>query len=117
MVSIYWGSRDIPLGGRVRDGAGRIEGTVYMDSNSDGVQQAGETGITGAVVYLDGRYPVRTSVNGHFEFPFVVSGVHTLSVQNESLPLPWVSPEASRSITLEVRDSMQISMPVVRPGQ
>lgn len=109
------GSRSVPLGGRAADGGGRIEGTVYFDTNRNGTQEASEAGVPNATVYLDNRYAVRTDSQGRFEFPFVASGPRTLSVRNDSLPLPWGVVDKGQAL-LEVRrrESVSVSIPVQR---
>lgn len=109
------GSRSVPLGGRAADGGGRIEGTVYFDTNRNGTQEASEAGVPNATVYLDNRYAVRTDSQGRFEFPFVASGPRTLSVRNDSLPLPWGVVDKGQAL-LEVRrrESVSVSFPVQR---
>ncbi|WP_070399778.1 carboxypeptidase-like regulatory domain-containing protein [Hydrogenophaga sp. PML113] len=109
------GSRSVPLGGRAADGGGRIEGTVYFDTNRNGTQEASEAGVPNATVYLDNRYAVRTDSQGRFEFPFVASGPRTLSVRNDSLPLPWGVVDKGQAL-LEVRrrESVSVSLPVQR---
>lgn len=109
------GSRDVPLGGRAADGGGRIEGIVYFDINRNGTQEASETGVPNATVFLDNRYAVRTDSQGRFEFPFVASGPRVVSVRNDSLPLPWsVVGQGQTTIEVRRRESVSISLPVQR---
>jgi hypothetical protein len=69
--------------------SGGICGTVFYDANSNGVQDTGETGITGAsvsVVYVvDGQpfqYTVATNDAGLYDFGAVLPrGEYTISVQ------------------------------------
>jgi hypothetical protein len=109
------GSRSVPLGGRPSDGGGRIEGTVYFDANRSGTQEASETGAPGVTVYLDNRYAVRTDSQGRFEFPFVASGPRTLSVRNDTLPLPWaVVDQGQVKVDVRIRENVTLSIPVQR---
>ena len=110
------GSRSIPLGGKALDGGGRIEGTVFFDTNRSGAQDASETGAPGITVTLDNRYAVRTDAQGRFSFPFVAAGPRTISVRNESLPLPWaVVDEGQTKIDVRLRETTTLSLPVQRP--
>lgn len=110
------GSRSVPLGGKPLDGGGGIEGTVYFDANRSGLQEASETGVPGVTVYLDNRYAVRTDAQGRFSFPFVASGPHTVSVRNETLPLPWsVVDEGQARVDVHLRETTRLSLPVQRP--
>ncbi len=109
------GSRNVPLGGRPSEGGGRIEGTVYFDANRSGTQEASETGAPGVTVYLDNRYAVRTDSQGRFEFPFVASGPRTLSVRNDTLPLPWSVVDGGQvRVDVRIRESVSLSIPVQR---
>ena len=121
-VALRWedraGSRSSPLGGLALQGGGRIEGTVFMDANRNGRQEAGETGPVGVTVYLDNRYAARTDSQGRFVFDFVASGNHTLTVLRETLPLPWV-PAQDQAIPVEVRvrDNLRLSIGAVRSNE
>jgi hypothetical protein len=83
------GTPAIPLGGAPGSGAGRIEGSVFLDTNGNGMRDATESGVANILVTLDGKFSTRTNAAGGFEFPAVVSGAHTLSVLQDDLPLPW----------------------------
>lgn len=121
-VALRWedraGSRSAPLGGQALQGGGRIEGTVFLDANRNGRQEAGETGPAGVTVYLDNRYAARTDGQGRFVFDFVASGNHTLTVLRETLPLPWV-PAQDQAIPVEVRvrDNLRLSIGAVRSNE
>ena len=109
------GSRNVPLGGKAADGGGRIEGTVYFDTNRSGTQEASETGVPNVTVFLDNRYAVRTDSQGRFEFPFVASGSRTVTVRPDTLPLPWnVVDEGQTRVDVRLRESLRLSIPVQR---
>lgn len=109
------GTRMAPMGGRPQEGGGRIQGTVYFDANRSGTQEASETGAPGVTVYLDNRYAVRTDAQGRFEFPFVAAGPRTVTVRNETLPLPWgVVDEGQVKVDVRLRETTQLSIPVQR---
>lgn len=110
------GSRSVPLGGKPMEGGGRIEGIVYFDANASGTQDASETGVPGATVALDNRYVVRTDAQGRFSFPFVASGPRTVTVRNESLPLPWaVVADGQVRVDVRLRGTTALSLPVQQP--
>lgn len=111
------GSRSAPLGGKPMEGGGRIAGTVFLDANRNGRQEASEGGAAGVTVYLDNRYPVRTDAQGHYEFPFVAAGARVITVLRETLPLPWV-PVHDGAVTVDVlvRENLRIDIGVVRQG-
>lgn len=107
------GSRSAPLGGRPQEGGGRIEGVVYLDANRSGTREASESGASGVTVFLDNRYAVRTDAQGRFEFPFVAAGTRTVTVRNETLPLPWsVLDDGSVKVTVRLREDTRLSIPV-----
>jgi hypothetical protein len=117
MLRYEWqaGSRLVPLGGSAADGGGRIAGTVYFDNNRSGTQEASETGVPNVTVFLDNRYAVRTDNQGRFEFPFVATGARTVTVRNETLPLPWsVVDEGQVQVDVRLRDSTALAIPVQR---
>jgi hypothetical protein len=110
------GSRNVPLGGSASEGGGRIAGTVYFDANRSGTQEASETGVPNVTIFLDNRYAVRTDSQGRFEFPFVASGARTITVRNETLPLPWsVVDEGHVKVDVRLRENTSLSIPVQRP--
>lgn len=87
--SIRAGSSSAPLGGRVGSGTGKIDGTVFLDTNGNGRRDGNESGAANVVVVLDGRYSTRTDATGNYQFSDVASGPHALNVVQDDLPLPW----------------------------
>lgn len=109
------GTRMTPLGGRAQEGGGRIQGTVYLDANRSGTQEASEVGAADVTVLLDNRFAVRTDAQGRFEFPFVAAGARTVTVRNETLPLPWSVLDGGQvKVDLRLRDTVRLSIPVQR---
>ena len=120
-VALRWetraGSASGPLGGSRSEGGARIGGTVFFDANSNGRQEAGEAGAPGVTVYLDNRYAARTDGQGRYEFPFVGTGLRVVTVQTETLPLPWTAPAEGRAkVDIRVREDRQVDFGVVREG-
>lgn len=98
-------------------GAGSANGVVYFDANRDGEQQAGESGVPNADVFLDQRYRTTTDRDGRFVFPLVSTGHHQLSLRLESIPLPWgAAPNQGTSIEVPLRGQVTARIPVVRVG-
>lgn len=109
------GSKIIPLGGNPTEGGGMIEGSVFLDTNRDGIQEANEIGALGVTVVLDGRYITRTDTAGRFSFPLVTPGKHHLNISNETLPLPWIAAEdGGISAEVRVRDRTQVNIGTVK---
>jgi hypothetical protein len=109
------GSRSVPLGGRPFEGGGFIEGVVYYDTNRSGTQEASETGVPNVTVFIDNRYGVRTDAQGRFSFPLVGTGPRTVTLRNETLPLPWnVVNEGQTRVDVRLRERTRLSLPVQR---
>ncbi|QCB47794.1 hypothetical protein [Hydrogenophaga sp. PAMC20947] len=109
------GSRSVPLGGQAFEGGGFIEGVVYYDANRTGTQEASETGVPNVTVFIDNRYGVRTDAQGRFSFPLVGTGPRTVTLRNETLPLPWnVVNEGQALVEVRLRETTRLSLPVQR---
>ena len=105
--------RQYVLGGSALDGAGRVRGSVYADSNGDGVRQANEQGIAGITVFLDSVHPVVTNAAGEFLFPRVAPGNHFILVEEAELPLPWSLLNGEfTSFAVNLRRSTEVNIPV-----
>jgi hypothetical protein len=109
------GQHFAPLGGAPGSGSGRLTGTLYLDSNDNGRFDAGERVAPNVTVILDGRFSTVTDSNGHFDFPAVATGHHSLTVVPDNLPLPWtVVGDGRVEADVRTRDHTDISIPVVR---
>jgi len=120
-VYLRWdGSSGAPLqaaGLRSTAGGGSISGTVYLDANRDGEQQPGEAGVANVEVLLDNRYRITTDRNGRFEFPVVATGSHQLTLNLESVPLPWgAASDQGMNVEVPLRGQATARIPVVRVG-
>jgi hypothetical protein len=108
------GSATAPLGGRSEEGGGAINGVVYLDANRNGRQDAGERGAAGVTVSLEGRYTAVTDAQGRFEFAWVAPGLRSVTVLNETLPLPWAAPDEGRTaVDVRLRAQHSISIAVL----
>ena len=121
-VFLRWdGSSGRPLhavGQRSSVGGGSISGLVYFDANRDGEQQPNEGGVANVEVLLDGRYRATTDRNGQFNFYVVASGNHQLSLNLESVPLPWGNAiEKGINVNVPLRGQATPRIPVVRVGE
>lgn len=109
------GTPTIPLGGAPGSGAGRIEGSVFLDANGNGIRDANESGVANILVTLDGKFSTRTNAFGGFEFPTVVSGAHTLTVLQDDLPLPWtIDTEQKINAAVSTRDVTRVNIAAKR---
>ena len=110
------------------DQPGQISGTVFYDTNGNGVQGSGETGMAGEVVFLDddnsgtldwvdsnsdsawnegeGERWATTDANGEYIFDLRYAGEHTV-VQIASLGWSQTTPVASgHQVTLNSDDDL-----------
>jgi len=55
-----------------------IYGSVFEDTNVDGIRDAGEVGISNVTVTLDGTITTTTAPNGNYTFSTTVAGMHTI---------------------------------------
>ena len=98
------GTPSAPLGGSAGSGAGNIVGTLFFDANDNDRRDANETGAANVTILLDGRFSTRTDSQGRFEFPFVASGAHAISVMPDNLPLPYSVAEDKRQVVVRTRE-------------
>ena len=99
-------------------GAGALQGRVFFDENRDGEQQSQEQGVPGVEVILDGRFRTTTDNFGRFSFPLVATGVHQVTLRQESVPLPWgAAQEKGWRADVPLRGQAQVAVPVVKVGE
>jgi hypothetical protein len=104
------------LGGAPGAPAGFIFGTVFLDENEDGVREGNEAGVANVTVLLNDRFSVRTDSQGNFAFPMVATGVYSIRVLPDNLPLPWDFEEGigERMVEVTVRQQTQLAIPARR---
>ncbi|HEX5473680.1 MAG TPA: SPOR domain-containing protein [Vicinamibacterales bacterium] len=80
---------------------GAVHGRVVNDLNRNGVADAGEPAVEGAVLTLDGGERSEVVRKGIFRFEAVRSGAHRLALLAESLPDgSKITGEAEQSVTI-----------------
>lgn len=84
-------------------GTGSVVGFVFFDTNQDGQRQADEAGVPDIEVYLDGGYSVRTDKNGYYELMRVATGEHAVTLNLDTVPLPWSVKEESLTVEVSLR--------------
>lgn len=105
-----WGAR-VPLwtnGGeglasRLIPSYGSVEGVVFDDRAHSGERAAGDEGIPGVVLRLDGAVAT-TDARGRFQFNGVRTGRYTLELDVDHLPVRYTAPSQTE-IPVEVRAS------------
>lgn len=98
LVNVVWGQA---AGGRVSSAAATafvrlrrgfavqqrvVVGKVWVDTNDDGRQQAGEPGAAGVEVWSEDGEVVTTDRQGRYSFPNLRSGSHALRIDTLGLP-------------------------------
>gem|GEM_PF-2636678 len=88
---LKWGRSGRIAGGRpgveIR-GFGSINGTVFNDANGNGVPDVGEETLkAGIAIRLEDGTAVLTDKNGHYAFPRVAPGWHTLTMEVKNIPI------------------------------
>jgi protocatechuate 3,4-dioxygenase beta subunit len=85
------GTLSAPVQSTPNAGTGSLSGVVYNDANSDGLQDDGETGISGVTVYIDmngtgqfaaGDPTATTDANGTYTFTGLSAGTYTVLVES-----------------------------------
>jgi hypothetical protein len=110
------GTSIAPIGGRPQDGAGSVEGVIYLDLNRNGQMDAGERGAADVSVAINSMHITKTDASGRFEFPWVSAGRFSIAVLDETLPLPWTSPDGgTQTIDVARRETTRLNIGVVKP--
>jgi hypothetical protein len=106
------------LRGEQGAGSGRIAGTVFLDANRDGAQQADELGVAGVEVFLNQRQRTTTDSQGRYEFSTVPTGMQFISLRPESVPLPWgEGPRSRTTVEVPLRGTARAELPVVKVSE
>jgi len=110
--------RDSPLKLITRSvGRAPVEGDIFLDKNFDGYLNEGDEPLTDFPISLDG-HETRTSSQGHFVFPKVKSGEHTLALNQENLEKAGIGNEnefdfvQKFNMTTDGREKRQVTVPV-----
>lgn len=110
------GTPALVMAGPAGAATGSIRGSIFLDENRDGTRAASESGAAQVTVVLNERYSVRTNERGEFEFPLVATGLQTLRVVSDELPLPWYFEAGSlqRGIQVNVRETSVVDIGAIR---
>ncbi len=109
------GSAGAPVGGSPGSAAGQLSGTVFLDANKNGKRDAAERGAANVTVMLDGRYAVQTDGQGRFDFTYVATGPHVITVVSDNLPLPWILENNGRTeVKVFTRDFTKVDIGAVQ---
>jgi hypothetical protein len=80
---------------RMPRGKETIEGTVFVDWNGDGAQNADEEALGGVRVMLDGGLGATADAKGHFRFEHIVAGPHEVTLDIPTIPADFDPPSAT----------------------
>ena len=109
------GTPTAPIGGKMGAAAGAISGYLFFDENDNGVSDANERPAQNVTILLDGKFSIRTDLQGRFEFPLVATGSHSIIVVSDNLPLPWiVGDSGKRTVNVSTRETSNINIPASR---
>ncbi|MBN1888582.1 MAG: DUF11 domain-containing protein [Thermoflexales bacterium] len=67
-------------------GSATIHGTVFEDANENGLRDAGEGGLAGAIVTLEGYMSIPTTPDGSYTLTTMMSGTQTVVIVETDLP-------------------------------
>ena len=102
-----------------KDDAGLLTGSVFLDSNADGIRQQDETGLPGARVVIGGtRVGLNTDNEGRFTIQNMPKGVYRVHADTSRLPLGYVA-EAATVPPVRIGDAMitELQIPVMLGSQ
>jgi hypothetical protein len=100
-------------------GLGRtsLQGRVFLDLNGNGQDDAGEPGLAGMKVELDGNHFLTTDTRGHFQFRGIGYGEHNVALVSEELGVRLrATGAAHRQLLLSPRESADVSFGVTNFG-
>ena len=101
LESTFWTTQTVDFGyAPTSSGFAAIYGIVFEDTDGDGVQDAGETGLSGVTVTLDGGTATTTDDYGRYAFSTTVAGVHTVVETDPSGYLSTTPNEVHVDVTL-----------------
>ena len=97
---------------------GSISGTVFNDTNGNGVLDAGEPGMSNVNVQITGGGSTSTDLNGNYSFTGLQSGTYTITetVPTGFVPTNTVAPVQSQSGTNATGRNFGNFMPVTITG-
>ncbi|MBN2693584.1 DUF11 domain-containing protein [bacterium] len=91
---------------------GTVVGKAFCDDNSNGVQDLGEMGVSGVLIYSDQGYISETDIYGRYHFSIVSPGVHLFKLDKNSL-IPGVeATDEKRLVRVTPALLMKINYPL-----
>ena len=107
-----------PAGAKRAVDFGMVEGVVFDDVNRNGLADPGEQGVSHVTVTLDGARTMLVDAEGSFVFKNVPVGVHTVALEDHSVPAWWdIGSRRKMEIDVAKRGTAVTSFPLVRLGK
>ena len=94
----------------LRPGTNRISGTVYIDTNRNGIKDTGEIGYSGAIINRDGTITAITDSSGYYAYTNALAGTHTLIL---SVPSGYVLTTGNNPATVTVPPNAIVNFGIV----
>lgn len=114
-----WGRR-IPVVGRSdrpTRGLGAIEGDIYTDANHNGRRDPGETGLGNVRLFLEDGSSTFTDESGHYRFPYVEVGTHTVKLETRKIPATYnILTDQRTSVEVTQRHTTRFDVPLAASG-
>jgi SdrD B-like domain/Pilus formation protein N terminal region len=99
-------------------GRGRIRGRVFMDHNADGLQNAGEQGLAGVKIQLDGRKTSTTDAQGYFNFEALEPGDFEIALLTNDLGITLRASTATlHRVSLSPRQTADLAFGLTNAGE
>jgi hypothetical protein len=96
---------------------GRVQGRVFFDLNSNGLDDPGEPGIANMKVLLDADHRVTTGNDGRFEFSAIQPGDHKVVLNSDDLGVRVrASTPTEQQMFLSARDTIKVSFGLTNFG-
>ena len=96
---------------------GSIQGRVFFDTNGDGNDNAGEPGLVGMTVQLNGDRSATTDENGHFRFASVSAGEYDVAVISTALGISLrASTPTEQHVAVSSRQTTRVNFSVTNYG-
>ncbi len=97
---------------------GSVRGTVFEDTNANGLRDVGEPGVEGILLRLGSGPETTTDVTGEYEFSQAATNLEFVSLDVSRLPARYLAPRENRfPLRLEPGDEAALDFPVKRAAR
>lgn len=109
-VSLQYGY-PIRIRGEVRVGA--LAAVIYQDTNANGRRDAGEPGVAGVVLRIEGRSAAISDAEGRLVVERVREGQYALALDEDTIPIGLLPPERGQSARVVGRETTSVEFGLV----